>query len=84
MDTRFMNSEKSKASKSHRSLLYLTDKRCLKRSDIYVVILYLRCSFESKFEYLKMALSDVLIRKLRLFDIIDFSWFHILLTIKQS
>ena len=67
MDTRFMNSEKSKASKSHRSLLNLTDKRCLKRR---VVILYLRCSFESKFENLKMAFG---IRKLRLFDIIDFS-----------
>ena len=69
-----MNSEKSKASKSHRSLLNLTDKGYLKRR---VVILYLRCSFESKF-------GDALIRKLRLFDIIDFSWFHILLTIKQS
>ena len=32
MDTSFMNSEKSKASKSHRSY------RCLKRSDIYVVL----------------------------------------------
>ena len=31
-----------------------------------------------------MALGGVLFRKLILFDSIDFSWFHILLTIKHS
>ena len=44
----------------------------------------IRCSFVSKCQNPKMALCGVLIGKLILFDSINFSWFHIILTIKQS
>ena len=45
----------------------------------------IRCSFAFKFQNPKMALCGVLIGKLILhYDIIDFSWFHIILTIKDS
>ena len=43
----------------------------------------IRCSFVTKSQNPKMALCGILIRKLRLFESIDFSWFHIFLAIKQ-
>ena len=46
--------------------------------------LKIRCSFVSKSQNPKMALYGVLIGKIRLFDGIDFSRFHNLLTIKGT
>ena len=43
-----------------------------------------RCSFVSKSQNLKMILCGVIIENFILFDTIDLSLFHILLTIKQS
>ena len=41
MDTIFMNSENSKTSNPHRLLLYLSNKKDLKRIDEYVALLNL-------------------------------------------